>query len=222
MPSIERTPVRIFGANAVLGSPQAGGEPKAARFVKMDALLKACGKPGLAFVEDPGIDLYDDGTHGDVTANDGIYTLQFLNTQYEGSYVFRFKAIGTSPSHSDFARIKTQAAYVRVNVDPTQTTFGSRIYQQAGNIVTREYFLIPRDRFRGYLGPGFPDEIHFGTTAGTFISPVVDYNNGIYSQFLRYDTTTDNPVVSGRSRVSQYRRTTGTSEANGLSWYFHS
>jgi hypothetical protein len=189
-------PRSTFARSVALAS-STGVEPKAARFVKMDALLKACNKAGLEFIEDPGTDLYDDGTHGDVTANDGIYTLRFLNTQYEGSYVFRFKATGTSPSHSNFGRIKTQAEYVRVNVDPGQTTFRSRVYQQAGNIVTREYFMIPRDRFGGYLGPGFPEEIHFNTTAGTFISPIVDYNNGIYSQFLRYDSTTDNPVVSG-------------------------
>jgi hypothetical protein len=166
------------------------------RFAKFDSLSKLCQKDSLIYVEDPGIDLYDDGTHGDVTANDGIYTLRFLNTQYEGSYVFRFKASGISPSGSAFSRVKTIAEYVRVEVDPAATDFDSREYQRSGNIVVREYHVTPRDRFQGYLGPGYTDQIQFKTTAGSFISPVIDYNNGIYSQLLRYDESKDRPVVT--------------------------
>ena len=166
------------------------------RFAKIDTLFKLCNKDSLVFIEDTGIELYDDGTHGDVTPNDGIYTLQFLNTQYEGSYIFRFKASGISPSGSTFSRVKTLAEYVRVEVDPGQTTFDARIYQQSGNLVLKEYYVIPRDKFSGYLGPGYPDQIQFYTTAGQWASPVIDYNNGIYSRLLSYDKTQRQPDVT--------------------------
>ncbi|WP_347275096.1 choice-of-anchor X domain-containing protein [Candidatus Kuenenia sp.] len=166
------------------------------RFAKIDTLFKLCNKDSLVFIEDSGIELYDDGTHGDVTPNDGIYTLQFLNTQYEGSYIFRFKASGISPSGSTFSRVKTLAEYVRVEVDPNQTDFGSRIYQQSGNLVLKEYYVIPRDKFSGYLGPGYPDQIQFYTTGGQWASPVIDYNNGIYSRLLSYDKTQRQPDVT--------------------------
>lgn len=193
----ERLSTGTFTAASTSTSPQpSGADVKPARFAKIDALFKHCNKEGLVFVEDPGIELYDDGTHGDVTPKDGIYTLQFLNTQYEGSYVFRFKASGVSPSGSLFSRVKTMAEYVRVEVDPSQTNFDSRIYQQAGNLVVKEYYVTPRDKFGGYLGPGYPDQIQFYTTGGQWASPLIDYNNGIYSRLLSYDRTQGQPDVT--------------------------
>jgi opacity protein-like surface antigen len=173
-----------------------GSDPKPARFAKIDALFKLCNKTDLNTAEDPGLELFDDGTHGDVKANDGIYTLRFVNTMLEGSYVFRFHASGKAPSGSQFGRVKVSAEYVRIKVDPAQTTFNVRNLAQSGTIVTREYYVIPRDRFKGYLGPGYPEQIKFNTTAGNFISQVLDYNNGIYSQLLRFDRSTENPVVT--------------------------
>lgn len=184
-----------IGMAAATTQPSSG-DPKSPRFEKIDALFKLCQKEGLIFVEDPGIDLYDDGTHGDVIANDGIYTLRFTNTQYEGSYVFRFKAEGISPMGSAFSRVKTIAEYLRVEVDPSETVFSWREYQQSGTIVVGQFYVTPRDKFKGYLGPGYPEQIQFQTTAGSFIGPVTDHNNGIYSQLLRYDTLTDRPVVT--------------------------
>ena len=176
-----------------------GNEPKPARFAKVDQLFAQCGKNSLSVTEEPGTPMFDDGTHGDVTANDGIYTLRIENatTQFEGSYIFRFRASGKSPSGSDFARSKTMAEYVRVEVDPAATPINFRNLQQNGTIITREYYITPKDRFGGYLGPGHADQITLDTTAGTFITPINDYNNGIYSRVLRFDSQTDKPVVSG-------------------------
>ena len=182
-------------ATATAVSQPSNIDVKPARFAKIDALFERCEKDGLTYIEDPAIELYDDGTHGDVTPNDGIYTLRFLNTDYEGSYIFRFKGSGVSPSGSAFSRVKTLAEYVRVEVEPSQTDFGSRIYQQKGNIVVKEFYVTPRDSFGGYLGPGYPDQIQFNATGGEWICPLIDHNNGIYSRLLRYDRTEGDPVV---------------------------
>lgn len=201
LPPIIREPGLLRG-NASPGAftatvPQpTNADVKPARFEKIDTLFKHCKKDDLIFIEDPGIALYDDGTHGDLTPKDGIYTLRFLNTQYDGSYVFRFNASGTSPSGSAFSRVKTMAEYVRVEVDSSHTDFGSRNYQQSGNFVVKEFYVTPRDRFSGYLGPGYPDQVQFYTTGGQWVSPVIDYNNGIYSRLLSYDQTQGQPDVT--------------------------
>jgi hypothetical protein len=187
--------VTLFGVPPLMTT--AGNEPKPSRFAKIDELFGKCNKNDLNGTDDPGVELFDDGTHGDATPNDGVYTLRFQNTQFEGSYIFRFKAQGKSPAGSDFTRAKAISEYVRVEVDPASSPIGSRDIQQVGSVVTREYYVTPRDRFGGYLGPGHSDLVTFNTTAGTFISPVNDYNNGIYSRVLRFDRATENPVVTG-------------------------
>ena len=166
------------------------------RFLLIERLFRSCDKEGLARAEEPGLALLDDGTQGDVVANDGIYTLRFANTEYEGSYVFRFNAEGISPSGERFTRTKLQAEYIRVEVDPDQTTFDSRVVQQSGNLVVKEFYVIPRDRFGGYLGPGYPDQIQFFTSGGKWLDSVIDYNNGIYSRLLEYDETQGEPTVT--------------------------
>jgi hypothetical protein len=203
LPPIGRDPQTPTGAFRPKIPPRlvatAGNEPKPARFAKIDQLFAQCGKNSLSVIEEPGTPLFDDGTHGDVTANDGIYTLriQDAQTQFEGSYIFRFRANGKSPSGSDFARSKTIAEYVRVNVDAGSTPINVRVIQQSGTIITREYYITPRDRFGGYLGPGHSDQVTLTTTAGTFLTDIIDYNNGIYSRVLRFDSATENPVVGG-------------------------
>jgi len=42
----------------------------------------------------PGLRLYDDGTHGDADANDGVFTTHFVQTAETGSYRFFFRANG--------------------------------------------------------------------------------------------------------------------------------
>lgn len=169
---------------------------KPRRFAKFDSLYKVCPKDILTSVQEPKLELYDDGTHGDSVPNDGTYTLQFTNTKYDGSYVVRFEANGISPSGSPFHRIKTIAEYVRVEVDPAATSSGSREYQHSGNIAVREFYVIPRDHFNNYLGPGHPDVVQFMSTAGSFVTPVIDYNNGIYSQLISYNERKDRPVIT--------------------------
>jgi hypothetical protein len=179
--------------NTTAGGPDVPAPP----FDLINQLFQQCGKTGLNRADDNGLKLFDDATHGDETAGDGIYTLSFENTKLEGSYAFRFRATGTTPDGTPFARIREVGEYVRVDVDPASSPLSSRDLQQVGSIVTREYYVTPRDRFGGYLGPGHPDLVSFNTTAGAFVTPIVDYNNGIYSRVLRFDRATGNPVVTG-------------------------
>jgi hypothetical protein len=193
------------GGGAPLAAPAPGPapaatgtvtDPPAPPFALMAQLLKACGKPGLSRGQDPALELHDDGTQGDLIAGDGIYTLRFAGTEFEGSYVFRFLAGGTAPDGATFTRTRLLAEYVRVHVDPARTGAGSRVVQQTGNLVLREFHVTPRDRFGGYLGPGHADQVQFTATGGQWLGAVADYGNGIYARLLRYDRTAGEPVVT--------------------------
>lgn len=48
--------------------------------------------------------LYDDGTHSDGSANDGVYANTWTETQWNASYSFQVLAIGTMPNGEKFAR----------------------------------------------------------------------------------------------------------------------
>jgi hypothetical protein len=91
--------------------------------------------------------------------------------------------------------VKTLATYVRVEVTPEGSEFASREFQRSGNTVIRQYYVVPRDTSGIYVGSGFLFEVQFRTTAGTFVGPVIDHLNGIYSQLLRFDESRERPVV---------------------------
>jgi hypothetical protein len=178
----------------VQAKPQ-NGDVKPPPYALMEALLEACGKSGLERVEETGLQLFDDGTHGDAAAGDGIYTLRFTNTTIEGSYIFRFRASGQDSQGRPFARVQQISEYVRVAVDPAASLAGSVILGTSGDTVVQQYHVTPRDVHLGYLGPGHAGDVQFMVSGAQRIGGVRDFNNGIYAQVVRYDRTTDNPVV---------------------------
>lgn len=56
--------------------------------------------------------LYDDGGHGDGSANDGIYGNEFTGTITNGTYSFIVSATGTSNDYGAFNRMKSGAFHV--------------------------------------------------------------------------------------------------------------
>jgi hypothetical protein len=185
----------LLGPTGTPATTPSGADVKPFRFALIDALFKQCNKTGVTTTQDPGLQMFDDGTHSDVTANDGIYTLRFTNTQFEGSYIFQFTGSGAAPSGSQFSRGKTMADYVRVEVDAGSSPFDSRLVSQNAMFIVREYHILPRDRFGNYLGPGYPEQVRFAASSGQWLGPVTDYGNGYYARVLRYDAGQPPPVV---------------------------
>jgi len=99
------------------------------------------------------------------------------------------------------------AEYIRVDVDPGSTDSGSRVVGQTGNVVKREYYIIPRDRRGEYLGPGHANQVGFKKSAGAWDGPLRDYNNGVYSRVLQYDATQGEPEVTAvvQGKLIKYR-----------------
>lgn len=183
---------------AVPPSQATSGDPDPPLFGLMNNLLEVCNLTGLLRDQKPSLELRDDGTQGDQVANDGIYSRLFSDTDTEGTIVFRFNVEGTTADNERFTRTRRLGKYVRVGVDYGASEVDSRIVQQSGNIVTQEYFLLPRDIFGGYLGPGKARHVDFviDSGPGTFVTNVKDYFNGYYARWLRYDRTQGEPVVT--------------------------
>jgi hypothetical protein len=177
--------------------PDTTGDAKPPAFALVAALFQQCGKTAFSRLSESGRQLFDDGSHGDATAGDGIYTLAMDNTQFEGSYVFQFRATGLTSDGKPFSRIHETAAYVGVEVDPGSSPVGSRVLHVAGNLVTQEFWVLPLSSEVEYFGPGHADKVSFALSGnGTLVGPVVDYTNGYYSQIVRYDRTQRAPVVT--------------------------
>jgi len=183
-------------SSATTGPGTTAVDPPSLPFQKIDALFANCGKSDLSRSRLPGEPMYDDGTHGDKVAGDGIYTLRFANTEYEGSYTFQFHVKGTSPAGARFTRVRNLSTHLSVDVDPEETIFDSRLLGQSGANSVVEYYVTPRDKFGGYMGPGYPKTVQFTASAGSWQGPVRDYNNGIYSRILSYNTSQPEPEVS--------------------------
>jgi hypothetical protein len=184
-------------AGSLAGSTAIQGDPATPVWQLAQELLDACGLQTLNRNVLASVSLYDDGTHGDLSANDGIYSLRFQNTEYEGSYIFRFNAAGKNFGGEDFVRTRATAKYVRVNVSPSHSDSGSQLVSQSGSIMTQVHFVTPRDSFGGYLGPGRLSDIKFLVSGAQSVGPVLDFNNGMYGQIIRFDSKTDTPTVVG-------------------------
>jgi len=67
---------------------------------------------GKEYYFDSNLSLYDDGLHGDGSANDGVYGNYFTNTAALGSYSFDISASGTAPVSGNFTRLLSKSTTV--------------------------------------------------------------------------------------------------------------
>lgn len=132
----------------------------------------------------PELPLYDDGTHGDQAANDGIYTARFTDTEAPGTYTFRVTAEGTTLGERAFSVDRSVTRYVAVRPAGTQFVFTE---EPAISDAIREWLLRFRiqDRFGNDLGPGHADSIQVQVAAGTVVEPIEDQQDGSYTVRVR-------------------------------------
>lgn len=144
------------------------------------------------------LSLYDDGTHGDRAAGDGVYTARFTDTEEPGTYRFQVTAEGTTPDGHGFSLSRSLTRYVAVRVEAAQgvTVEAAEPISDA----VREWVLRfrPQDRFGRYLGPGYADRIQVDVSGGTQVEPVEDQQNGFYTVHVRQLERDRAPVVKVR------------------------
>lgn len=172
---------------------QESADPLAPKPAMLSTLLQQKKMSGLPIIKPPAIfddgsnQLFDDGSHHDWAAGDGVYANTYSSTDKEGSYMWRFNVQGTLPDGSPFSRLITLATFVGINVSPTVSATQVLFGQPApAGFQAAQVTIVPKDLKGEYLGPFRPDQVVFTTTAGSFREP--------YTQF-RYDGTYYRTVV---------------------------
>jgi len=96
--------------------------------------------------------LYDDGTHGDATASDGVYTGRFKGTSVAGTYAFDAQASGRTASGIPFERIARTERHIAVKADLISTEV-LRLPEDAKHFDVFEITLRPADVYAISWGP---------------------------------------------------------------------
>jgi Mg-chelatase subunit ChlD len=161
-----------------------GGEVRA-DFVRKAIYLSDIA--GIAYPAQLGprtIRLFDDGSHGDVLADDGIYTNRFAGTDKEGIYSFHFRASGPTLGENSFKReqmlqrylsIRADADFIAVVATLISTTADTRIY---------DIRFTPMDALGNFVGPGHSGLIRTEATNARFSGELRDLLDGSYSRTL--------------------------------------
>ena len=154
------------------------------------------------------IPLYDDGTHGDTTANDHYWeaSLPADFTKYDGDYQLhaRFRLCKTSPCGKETCIVREahQTITVLAQLKPTckytvQRTPGTCCRKKACIQIT------PADDGGTLLGPGWADRLLVAAGGDVKVEEVVDAGQGNYEIRVSYgNSTAGKPVVS----VGQFGR----------------
>jgi hypothetical protein len=192
-----------WGGPTKAAAPPAAGDPIPGRYALARQNFDRCQKQGLQRGSLPGQPLFDDGTHGDLAAGDGVYSLLFTGTSKEGSYNFRFHARGTAtvspapfPPPEDtpppiiptmkFERTSLQSLYVGVFPTPSATTTSFVNGAVIGGQQIGYAFILPRDAAGNYLGPGFAGSFTTTAVGAVLVGSVLDLGNGVYAQEVQF------------------------------------
>ncbi len=184
-----------------------GNDPVPGRYALADYHFKRCEKDGLDQDKLPGIKLYDDGTHGDSIANDGIYSLSFNNTDLEGSYTFRFHVRGTTSDGLKFSRTRMLSQFVGIQPDEEASEVTSLSGSVSGGWLTMYVYFLPRDRLGNYVGPGFAHKYKVNIEGGMLAGGLQDLNNGSYMQQVRYREGDSKPTVTFTDKEDCFEKT---------------
>lgn len=138
--------------------------------------------------------LVDDGSNGDATAGDGIYSAQFQANE-PGHYNFLFGVQGTTENSGRFSRQQLKTVHVRSVPDPAETEIQSSIDGQTLSIT-----MVPRTTFGHQMGPGWANYFWFTTPDGQAFKPTDD--NGTYTASLTFTGDAPPPVTLHFLRVS--------------------
>jgi hypothetical protein len=162
------------------------------------------------------ISLYDDETHGDKKAGDGIYTNSIVIKQ-EGVQSFLITATGRTRKGNHFQRQSLVQKVATINLDPNTLADGIKLIKAKAQpffpaelvelleqpvpegFKRRSIVFTPKDSSGNFWGPGHADEISFALRNAEAVGPVVDVLMGAYFQVIQFKTD-DKPSVSVTAR----------------------
>lgn len=138
--------------------------------------------------------LYDDGTHGDAAAGDGVYTGRYDGATVAGTYGVEFNATGRTAGGLPFERNQRLERHVTVRADRIDADV-TRLPAEEKGFDVFEIALRPADIYGNLLGPGRQHLILWEATAGEFPQPATDRLDGTYSRRLRLPSGTQTASV---------------------------
>jgi hypothetical protein len=186
-----------------------GGEPLSIAARKAVALKRFANKPFPNERRTQTFDLFDDGTHGDKIARDGIYSSDAPEFRVAGSYEYLFGV--STPLIAALGCFDRQIAvsrYVDVKLLPDiltksvnwevinkSTFFDPSVAVAMGGapqqgLTRRAVSVTPQDTIGNMWGPGRANEISFTVAGATPLGGVIDNWDGSYLQVVDFPTGT--------------------------------
>ena len=150
--------------------------------------------------------LYDDATHGDAAANDGVYTNQFADTSKEGTFCFHFRATGPIRGGA-FERDRMIQKYL------TPRPFSGGILVRVipvlppvGELRRFRVVVTPRDPFGNHIGPGYAKALQMRAAKGRLLGAVKDNLDGSYTQVFELPARVDltSVQISGNAKGARF------------------
>ncbi|MCK5056217.1 MAG: VWA domain-containing protein [Candidatus Aminicenantes bacterium] len=133
--------------------------------------------------------LYDDGSHGDFQAKDGVYTNTFPDTEVPGTYTFDILVRGQTSTHREFRRQQVVQKYIEVNVNREFTEVRLEPLRSGTDEFPEfQLIIIPRDRYGNHLGPGYGERISISSKEGLLVGKLRDHLDGRYTRKFRLST----------------------------------
>lgn len=179
------------------------GEPATLVQRKLYGLALA-GKPFPGERAEQQIRLYDDGSHGDKVAGDGVFSAHVPALDHDGVHRFRLRSVTKQPGEAEIHREASLAGYVDIGLDGRRLGrqirwrkveitpfFGEELEEllrtpPAKGRIRRAVVVTPRDAGGNYFGPGEARDFVFGLSGAEPVGPVVDNLDGTYLQVVEF------------------------------------
>jgi hypothetical protein len=174
------TPAQLQNVSAKVGSERLSLAQRKARVLKEQLNTPFPGRTAPA-----SLGLFDDGTHGDQEADDGIYTGRLTNLAKEGTYAFAIQASGTTPQGLPFTRQVQLQKYVNVKV--TGTAIDAQITLTPFHVKDKKRYAVtvtPKDAMGNFLGPRHAGKIAVKLSQGDLAGKAMDNLDGSYTQWV--------------------------------------
>jgi hypothetical protein len=219
---VAQTPIDASGRTIPSTIPSEPGQPRSIAARKAEALAKFGNKPFPKERKSQTVQLFDNGTHGDRIAGDGIYSSDAPEFRVAGTYNYVFGI--TTPPIATFGCFDRQIVLSRyVDVKLLSEVMTRTITWQAINsgtffdpsvaaamggspqqgLTRRAVSFTPQDTIGNMWGPGRANEIKFTVAGATPVGGVIDNWDGSYLQVVDYPTgTTPTATVTANGVTS--------------------
>jgi Outer membrane protein beta-barrel domain/von Willebrand factor type A domain len=135
-----------------------------------------------------GLELRDDGTGGDRTAGDGIYSAEVTLQEY-GNTDLVVTLAGTSSKGGAFLRQKDETIHLKAVPDGSATQVSTQVIPAADGTSVLVIRMVPKTRFGFRVGPGWGNYLWF-TTPGRPPIKAHDNLDGSYTASVPFSGAT--------------------------------